>query len=361
MRTLSRGGKRYVMVLVDDYSTFTWKLFLTSKDEAFDIFTSFGKKNSEITSNGKDSLCKFDPRSDEGVFLGYSSYSKAYKEYDDEAIGLVRNLNEITAQIKAALEEGTCDGTGCRLVNAMQYELNQFKRSQVWHLVPRPKDRLVISTKWVFRNKLDEDGTVTRYKMDVKTAFLNGYLKEEVFVKQPPGFKSKESLDQVYKLDKALYGLKEAPRAWGMIGSLLYLTASRPDIVFSVGLCYPKGSNFNLVGYADVDYACFLVNRKSTSGMAHFLGSCLVSWATKNQNSMALSTTEAEYVVAASCCAQLLWIKQKKEKESKGVRSVVRGKGKRVADSSPTPFSLTKDTGAMVVWGEISGGVDESV
>ncbi|XP_070009592.1 secreted RxLR effector protein 161-like [Nicotiana sylvestris] len=127
----------------------------------------------------------------------------------------------------------------------------------------------------------------------------------------------------------------------GMIGSLLYLTTSRPNIVFSVGLCarfqantkesyltavkrilrylkgttdiclwYSKGSNFNLVGYADADYAGFLVDRKSTSGMAHFLGSCLVSWATKRQNSVALSTVEAAYVVVAPCCAQLLWIKQ---------------------------------------------------
>ncbi|XP_070014182.1 secreted RxLR effector protein 161-like [Nicotiana sylvestris] len=77
-----------------------------------------------------------------------------------------------------------------------------------------------------------------------------------------------------------------------------------------LGHWYPKGSNFNLVGYADVDYVGFLVDRKSTSGMADFLGSCLVSWATKKQNSVALSTVEAEYVAAASCCAQLLWIKQ---------------------------------------------------
>ncbi|XP_070021988.1 uncharacterized mitochondrial protein AtMg00810-like [Nicotiana sylvestris] len=78
----------------------------------------------------------------------------------------------------------------------------------------------------------------------------------------------------------------------GIIGSLLYLTASRPDIVFSV------------------DYASCLVDRKSTSGMAHFLGTCLISWGTRKQNSVALSTAEAEYVAAASCCAQLLWIKQ---------------------------------------------------
>ncbi|XP_070005732.1 uncharacterized mitochondrial protein AtMg00810-like [Nicotiana sylvestris] len=126
-----------------------------------------------------------------------------------------------------------------------------------------------------------------------------------------------------------------------MIGSLFYLTASRPDIFFSVVLCarfqadpklshltvvkrilrylkgttdlcfwYPKGSNFNLVGYADADYTGFLVDKKSTSGMAHFLGSCLVSWATKKQNSVALSTAEAEYIATASCFAQLLWIKQ---------------------------------------------------
>ncbi|XP_070008470.1 secreted RxLR effector protein 161-like [Nicotiana sylvestris] len=126
-----------------------------------------------------------------------------------------------------------------------------------------------------------------------------------------------------------------------MIGSLLYLTASRPGIIFSVGLCarfqenpkeshlttvkrilrylkvttdlclwYPKGSNFNLVGYADADYVGFLVDKKRASGMSYFLGSCLVSWATKKQSFVALSTVEAEYVVAASCCAQLLWIKQ---------------------------------------------------
>ncbi|XP_070005373.1 secreted RxLR effector protein 161-like [Nicotiana sylvestris] len=127
----------------------------------------------------------------------------------------------------------------------------------------------------------------------------------------------------------------------GIIGSLFYLIASRPDIVFSVGLCarfqsnpkeshlkatkrilrylkgtqdlvlyYPSGDSFNLIGYADADYAGYLMDRKSTSGMAHFLGSCLIYWWTRKQNSVALSTAEAEYVAAASCCAQLLWIKQ---------------------------------------------------
>jgi len=127
----------------------------------------------------------------------------------------------------------------------------------------------------------------------------------------------------------------------GMIGSLLYLTVSGPDIIFSVGLCahfqskpkeshlkaikqifrylkhmpdlalrYLRGCIFDLVGYADVNYIGFLVDRKNTSGMAYFLGPCLVSWATKKQHSVAMSTVEAGYVAAASCYAQLLWIRQ---------------------------------------------------
>ncbi|XP_070009945.1 secreted RxLR effector protein 161-like [Nicotiana sylvestris] len=130
----------------------------------------------------------------------------------------------------------------------------------------------------------------------------------------------------------------------GIIGSLLYLTTNQPNIVFNVGLCarfqsnpkeshlkaskrilrylkgtqdlvlyYPSGDSFNLIRYADADYAGYLVDRKSTSGMAHFLGSRLISWGTRKQNSVALSTDEVEYVAAASCCAQLLWIKQQLE------------------------------------------------
>jgi len=140
----------------------------------------------------------------------------------------------------------------------MQEELHQFQRNKVWHLVPKPKDRTIIGTKWVFRNKLDEQGTVTRnkarlfvqgnnqeegidyeetfapvtrieairiliafaahmefklYQMDVKSALLNGYLKE-VYVMQPPGFENNELPNHVFKLDKVLYGLKQAPRAW---------------------------------------------------------------------------------------------------------------------------------------------------
>jgi len=126
-----------------------------------------------------------------------------------------------------------------------------------------------------------------------------------------------------------------------MIGSLLYLSASRPDIMFSVCMCarfqsipkqsllsvvkriiryllgtmniglwYPRNSICTLIGYSDSDFAVSKTDRKSTSGTCQFIGSTLVSWHSKKQNSVALSTTEAKYIFAGSCCAQILWMKQ---------------------------------------------------
>jgi hypothetical protein len=126
-----------------------------------------------------------------------------------------------------------------------------------------------------------------------------------------------------------------------MIGFLLYLRASRPDIMLSVCMCarfqadpkevllramkiimrylvytpkftlwYPKESTFDLIGYSDADWAWCKIDRKSTSRSCQFLGRSLVSWASKKQNSVALSTAEAEYIAAGHCCAQLLWMRQ---------------------------------------------------
>jgi hypothetical protein len=76
------------------------------------------------------------------------------------------------------------------------------------------------------------------------------------------------------------------------------------------GLWYPRGSTFDLIGYSDADYAGCKIDRKRTSGTCQFLGRSLVSWASKKQNSVALSTAEAEYIVASHRCAQLLWMRQ---------------------------------------------------
>ncbi|WVZ51954.1 hypothetical protein U9M48_003051 [Paspalum notatum var. saurae] len=373
----------------------------------------------------------------------------------------------------------------------MHEELENFERNHVRDLVEPPPNRRPIGTKWVFKNKQGEDGMVVRNKarlvaqgfcekegidyeetfapvarleairillafaaskgfklqqMDVKSAFLNGFKEEEVYVRQPPGFESARFPDRLYKLRKALYGLKQAPRAWyawlksfllksgfvmgsvdktlfllsrggdtlivqiyvddiifggsshalikqdlegtfahqakytrdilkkfnmgdskpmttpmstnttldadedgeavdqkefrGMIGSLLYLTATRPDIQFAVCLCaryqaspstshrqavkpifrylkftpelglwYSLGSSFSLKGFSDADHAGCRIDCKSTSGTCQLLGTSLVSWSSRKQASVSLSTTEAEYIAATSCCSQLLWMK----------------------------------------------------
>ncbi|GJZ01740.1 putative ribonuclease H-like domain-containing protein [Tanacetum coccineum] len=92
-----------------------------------------------------------------------------------------------------------------------------------------------------------------------------------------------------------------------MIGSLMYVTASRPDIMFAVCAC-SRESSFDLESYSDSDYAGANLDKKSTTGGCQFLGRRLITWQCKKQTIVATSTTEAEYVAAASCCGQVLWI-----------------------------------------------------
>ncbi|KAK2442880.1 putative mitochondrial protein [Trifolium repens] len=123
-------------------------------------------------------------------------------------------------------------------IEAMQEELNQFERSEVWDLVPRPEDVNVIGTKWVYKNKSDMNGTS------------------------------------------------------------------------DYGIMYSHCENSTLYGYCDADWAGSADDRKSTSGGCFFLGTNLISWFSKKQNCVALSTAEAEYVAAGSSCSQLVWMKQ---------------------------------------------------
>nr|GEV17243.1 hypothetical protein [Tanacetum cinerariifolium] len=129
-------------------------------------------------------------------------------------------------------------------IEVMQEELNEFERLEVWELVPRPDKVMVIALKWIYKVKLDELGesfalvarlesiriflvfathmNMVVYQMDVKTAFLNGNMREEVYVSHPDGFVDLDNPNHVYKLKKALYGLKQAPRAWyDMLSSFL--------------------------------------------------------------------------------------------------------------------------------------------
>nr|GEZ80436.1 putative ribonuclease H-like domain-containing protein [Tanacetum cinerariifolium] len=208
----------------------------------------------------------------------------------------------------------------------MQEELLQFKIQNVWILVDCPKG------------------------MDVKSAFLYGTIDEEVYVMQPSGFQDPEFPDRVYKVEKAMYGLHQAPRAWygtlskyllangfqrGTIDQTLFIRKHKGEFLLvqvhqvipkecylhdvkrifrylkghpKLGLWYPKESPFDLVEYLDSDYGGATQDRKSTTGGCQFLRRRLISWQCKKQTIVSTSTTEAEYVATASGCGQVLWI-----------------------------------------------------
>ncbi|GKB24990.1 putative ribonuclease H-like domain-containing protein [Tanacetum coccineum] len=109
-------------------------------------------------------------------------------------------------------------------IEAMQEELLQFKLQKVWTLVDLPKGKHAIGTKWVYKNKKDERGIV----MDVKSAFLYGAIEEEVYVCHPPSFEDPQFPDKVYKVEKDLYGLHQAPRAWKGKRTTKISQSSRP-------------------------------------------------------------------------------------------------------------------------------------
>nr|GEX04602.1 putative ribonuclease H-like domain-containing protein [Tanacetum cinerariifolium] len=151
-------------------------------------------------------------------------------------------------------------------------------------------------------------------------------IEEEVYVIQPSGFVDPEFPDRVYKVEKALYGLHQTPRAWPKI-MFVVCACSRFQVQSKVshmhavkrifkylksqpklGHWYPKDSPLELIAYSNSDYAGASLDRKSTTGGCQFLGSMLISWQCKKQTIMANFTTEAEYIVASNCCRHVLWL-----------------------------------------------------
>ncbi|GJU17017.1 retrovirus-related pol polyprotein from transposon TNT 1-94 [Tanacetum coccineum] len=273
-------------------------------------------------------------------------------------------------------------------IEAMQEELNEFERLEVWELVPRPDKVMVITLKWNLQVKTRRTGRefeetklvssqlkrASRAWYDMLSSFLIDIprllkgsvdptlLSAETISQNPRGIfinQSKYALESLKKygfdtcdpvdtpmvekskLDEDKEGKTVDPSHYrGMIGTLLYLTASRPDLQFAICMCaryqarptekhlnavkrifrylkgtvhrglwYPKDSSIALTTFADADHAGCQDTRRSTSGSMQLLGDRLVSWSSKRQKSAAISSTEAEYIALSGCCAQILWMR----------------------------------------------------
>ncbi|GKE46083.1 copia protein [Tanacetum coccineum] len=164
--------------------------------------------------------------------------------------------------------------------------------------------------------------------MDVKTAFLKDELHEVVYVSQPEGFIDQDNPNLVYTLKKALYRLKQAPRACP-IGIFINQSNDALEIIKKYGMLAsdpvdtPMVEKSNLDedlqgklvdpthyhAYADADHAGCQDTRRRTSGSAQFLGEKLVRWSSKKQKSTTIFSTEAEYIALSRCCTQILWMR----------------------------------------------------
>nr|GEU75194.1 retrovirus-related Pol polyprotein from transposon TNT 1-94 [Tanacetum cinerariifolium] len=455
MRVESINGKKYILVIVDDYSRFTWVKFLRSKDETLDFIIKFLKmiqvgishetsvarspqqngvierRNHTLIEVARtiENLGKLQPKANIGIFIGYAPTKKAFWIYNRRLgynlfsvgqfcdLGLevafrqhtlfIRNLegpalHEMTpATISAGLVTKPTSLTPFVPPSRNEWNLDVIPPEQakstgsqssttVDQDAPSPMklDELggILKNKarLVARGYCQEEGidfeqsfapvarleairiflayvahkNMVVYQMDVKTEFLNGNLREEVYVSQPDRFVDPDNPKHVYKLKKALYGLKQAPHAWydmlssflisqdfskgsvdptlfildtpmgekskldedkegkavdpshyrGMIGTLLYLTASRPDLQLAICMC-AWDSSIALTAFADADHVGCQDTRRSTSGSLQFLGDRLISWSSKRQKSVAISSTEAEYITLSGCCAQILWMR----------------------------------------------------
>ncbi|GKB76497.1 retrovirus-related pol polyprotein from transposon TNT 1-94, partial [Tanacetum coccineum] len=310
-------------------------------------------------TNDSENLGKLQPKADIGTFIGYAPTKKAFRIYNQRTRHIIEiihvNFDELIAMASKhsssgpALHEMTTATISLGLVPNPPPLTPFVPPSRTPEVITPTAD--VVTPEPAASTGLPSSTTVDQnapspmdlqsearrtgrleairiflafvahmnmvvYQMDVKTAFLNGNLWEEVYVSQPDGFMDPDNHNYMYKLKKALYGLEQAPHAWeckelllksgfdscnlvdtpmvekskldgdkegkyvdpshyyGMIRTLLYLTANRPDLQFSICMC-----------------------------------ARLVSWSSKRQKSIAISSTEAEYIAMSGCCAQTLWMR----------------------------------------------------
>ncbi|GJU20660.1 retrovirus-related pol polyprotein from transposon TNT 1-94 [Tanacetum coccineum] len=202
------------------------------------------------------------------------------KESKDHPIGMVIEPKNVKEDIQD--ESWTM---------AMQEELNQFVTNDVWSLVPPPENQTVIGTKWVIKNKLDENGVISRNKARLVT---QGYNQQE-------GIYFDETNAPVARLESIrillAYACANDLKLFQMnVKNALLNGFINEEVYVSQPPRYPKGTGVETIVYADSDHAGDYVDHKTTSGVCTFMRCCLTSWFSKKDTALAISTTEAEYV-----------------------------------------------------------------
>ncbi|GJV27271.1 retrovirus-related pol polyprotein from transposon TNT 1-94 [Tanacetum coccineum] len=356
MRVASVSGKKYILVIVDDYSRFTWVKCLRSKDEAPVFIINFLKmiqldcEASEHSSSGP-ALHEMTPVSLSSGLVPNPSPSTPFvpptrSDWDllfqpmfDESPNVDVHAPEVIAPIPDAVAPEHAVSTGSPSsttvdqdapspsnshdveednhdievahmvepknykealtqacwIEAMQEELHEFERLEVWELVPPPDKAFIISLKGSYKlsgSKLCSSGSEGNDL--IHGGGYQIYVDDIIFAASTPELLDTPMVEKS-KLDEDKEGKAVDPSHYrGMIGTLLYLTASRPDLQFAICMCAryqarPTKKHLN----AD--------DTRSTSGSVQLLGDRLVSWSSKRQKSAAISSTEAEYIALSGC------------------------------------------------------------
>ncbi|GJU11072.1 retrovirus-related pol polyprotein from transposon TNT 1-94 [Tanacetum coccineum] len=272
MRVASINGKKYILVIVDDYSRYTWTLFLRSKDETPEVLKDF---LTMIQRNLQAQVITV--RTDRGTEFLNKTLHAYFKE---------EGIEHQTSTPRTPEQNGVVERRNRKEVLISKNHLHHS-----CSLGSSSDFRCLRSTQVLFQICPD----------DVKTTFLTGPLKLGGLCCSPEGFVDPDHLEKVYLLRKALYGLKQAPRAWyDELSNFLMSKGFTKD---------PKDSLEPNRAFSDADHAGCIDTRKSTSGGIQFLGDKLVSWMSKKQNCTAMSSAEAEYVALSASCAQVMWMR----------------------------------------------------
>nr|GEZ69237.1 retrovirus-related Pol polyprotein from transposon TNT 1-94 [Tanacetum cinerariifolium] len=339
MRIASINGKRYVLVIVDDYSRYTWVHFLRSKDEAPEVIKTFLKRINVLLHSGLDltyapsTITTLQPTEGEldllfeAMYYDYIGGQPSATARKVTAAQEPQDVDELNSQQQHVQQQGiqahpqfemVADNVSNAMFDANTF-VNPFANPSTGAAESSSSQNVDPSNMHTFYQPYPHEFQWTKdhpLEQVIEEPSRPVLTRNQLRSDGDMCFIDADHPSHVYKLKKALYGLKQAPRAWydelstfllhnhffkGTIDPMLFIRRFHDDTLVDFG--------FELTGFSDDDYAGCKDTFKSTSGEAQFLGEKLVSWSSKKQDCTTLSTVESEYVSLSACCTQVLWMR----------------------------------------------------